>query len=203
MSLGLRRDPQSAWTSPLVTGDWTNAVCVWSAGHPERMSPQMVMPDAWFDHDEARRPPPAMDDYEPATGKSVRTIIGVSMSGSSNKHDALDLPALWRQGLLRTPDERLLAEEVLSNANYAPETLWYQIVLDEGWTMRRAAQVLREAGIDMGPLCAWTNRWARTPTGTPPAGSAQAETAWEIDRRCRGQLWDDGRCERRRNARDG
>ena len=193
MNLGLRRDPQSAWTSPLVTGDWANACCVWGAGHPERMSPQMAMPDAWFDHDQARRPPPGMDDYEPATGKSVRTIIGVSMSGSGNKHDALELPALWRRGLLRTPDERVLAEEVLSNANYAPETLWYQIVLDEGWTMRRAAQVLREAGVYAGELCAWTNRWARPPVGTPQAGSAQAETAWGIDRRCRGQLWDDGR----------
>ena len=37
------------------------------------------------------------------------------------------------------------------------------------------------------------NRCAQPPAGTPPAGSAQAETAPEIDRRCRGQLAGSGR----------
>ena len=46
--------------------------------------------------------------------------------------------------------------------------------------MRRAAQVLREAGVYAGDLCAWTNRWARPPVGTPPARSTQAETAMSV-----------------------
>ena len=57
LNLGLRRDARIAWTNPLVTGDWKSFDRPWAAGHPERMSPQRVMPDAWFDHGEARCAP--------------------------------------------------------------------------------------------------------------------------------------------------
>ena len=58
LNLGLRRDARIAWTNPLVTGDGKSFDRPWAAGHPERMSPQRVMPDAWFDHGEARCAPP-------------------------------------------------------------------------------------------------------------------------------------------------
>ena len=122
----------------------------------------------------------------------METVIGLGMSGSGSKHKAEELPELWRRGLLRTPEERLLANEVLKNTWASPVVLWHGIVLDEGWTMRTAAQVLREAGICNGQICAWTNRWARRPAGSPPAGSAPAETARQINNRCVGQLADDG-----------
>ena len=193
MSLGRMRDAQNRRTSPLVTGDWASYRYVWMWGHPELMSPQMVMPDAWFDHDGARQAPPAIDrhKYVPRPGQTVRTVVGSSLAGSGYKHEALELPALWRRGLLRTAGERLLADQVLRNIDYT--VLWHQIVLDEGWTVRRAAQILRETGMYVGSLCAWANRWARQPPGRATVRNAKAETAWEIHDRCTGQMTDDGR----------
>ena len=185
--------PERAQRHPLATGDWSDARYALMLIHPEWMGPQIVMPDAWFDHAEARRPPPQIDDdYEPESGETVATVIGHGMSGSGNKHEAAGLPALWRQGLLRTAEERMLANEVLTAGWAAPASLWYQIILDEGWTIRRAAQVLREAGVDMGEVCAWTNRWARRPAAMPASHDAPLETAFEVHRRCIRQLADDG-----------
>ena len=192
MKLQLCGSEALAWSDPLATGDWKQyPVPAWGEGHPEGMSPQMTMPDGWFDHPQARKAPPPLSDYTAHSGRTVDLVVGTAMSGSGNKHNAVELPALWRHGLLQTARERKLAREVLHNIDHAPETLWYQIVLDEGWTMRRAAEILREAGVWAGELCAWTNRWARPPAGTPPARSAAAETAWEVYERCTGQVNED------------
>ena len=193
MNLRCVREPERAWRNPLVTGGWDDYRYVWMAGHPETMSPQMVMDDEWFDHRAAREPPPPIDGYRPESGRTVGTSVGLSMSGSGNKHAAPGLPALWRRGLLRTAEERGLSNELIRNAPLAPDTVWYQLVLDEGWTVRRAAQVLREAGVSTGPICAWTNRWARKPEGAPPRGNAPVEEPLKVQARCRGQGSDRGR----------
>ena len=182
-----------AWSEPLATGDWDQyPVPTWGEGHPEGMSPQMAMPDSWFDHREGRKAPLPLTEYTPRSGRTVNSVAGMAMSGSENRHYALELPALWRRGLLRSPGERALAHEVLHNIDHAPTTLWYQLVLDEEWTIRQAAEVLREAGIYAGEICAWTNRWARAPAGTPPARSAPQETAWEVSERCSRQVDENG-----------
>lgn len=186
------RNPENAWKNPLATGDWSGYRYIWMKGHPETMSPQTTMPDAWFDHPGARKPPPPIEGYTAQSGRTVQLIVGSAMSGSAYKHDARELPALWRNGLLRTPEERMLAEQVIKNAPYAPDEIWYRMVLDEGWTIRRAAQILREAGICVGSICAWTNRWARAPEGTPPEGSGPAEEPWDIHLRCRSQVAERG-----------
>lgn len=175
----------------LLTGKWNKYPYIWSRGHPDTMSPQMTMPDAWFDHDEAKRPPPDIPGYTPRYGHSVRSIISSSLAGSPNKYGAQVLPDLWSAGLLRTANDRLLANEVIPDGKY-PYLLWHRMVLDQGWTMRRAAQVLREAGIRDGEICAWTNLWAKPPPGSPPAHSSPEETPAAINRRCLGQLADDG-----------
>ena len=187
------RSAERAKRHPLATGDWSDSRYALMLVHPEERGPQRVMPDSWFDHDEARHPPPRIDDdYEPESGKTVSTVIGHGMSGSEGKYDAPELPALWRRGLLRTAGQRLLANEVLTAGWAAPTSLWYRIILDEGWTMRRAAQVLREAGVDTGDLCAWTNRWAHRPPNAPAPHSAPPETTHEVYQRCWRQLTDDG-----------
>ena len=190
-------------TNPLVTGQWDKYGrdgkygYVWLDAHPEHMSPQMVMPDAWFDHDEARKPPPAIQGrwrsprpewYAPRSGQSVGTVIAHGLCGSSEKHNAEELPKLWRRGLLNA-QERSLSAHLLEDAS---NVLWYQIILDEGWTMRTAAEVLREAGVCVGTLCALTNRWAKPPPGAPAPRSAPAEDAPSVIARCRGQLTDTG-----------
>ena len=149
----------------------------------------MVMPDAWFDHAAARQTPPTLEWYEPKPRQSVNTVIGLGLSGSGHKEEALVLPALWRRGLLIDAEERTLANHVLGNAS---AMLWYQIILDEGWTVRRAAQVLREAGTVKGELCQLTNMWAKPPNGTPPQRNSAPETTWEIHDRCYGQTADEG-----------
>ena len=107
--------PERARQHPLATGDWSDPRYALMLIHPERMGPQTVMPDGWFNHAEARRAPPRIDDdYEPESGKTVATVIGHGMSGSGNKYDAPVLPGLWRRGLLRTAEERGLANEVLT-----------------------------------------------------------------------------------------
>ena len=58
--------------------------------------------------------------------------------------------------------------------------------------MRRAAQVLREAGVYMGALCAWTNRWAKAPAHNRAQARAATERAREVHDRCLRQLADDG-----------
>ena len=184
--------PDGAQHHPLARGDWSDARYALMLIHPELMGAQRVMPDTWFEHAHARSRPPRIDDYEPESGKTVDTVIGHGMSGSGNKHDASRLPELWRRGLLRTAEERDLANEVLTAGWAAPASLWYQIILDEGWTIRRAAQVLREAGVHMGEICAWTNRWTQRPAGAPAARSAPPETSEEMHRRCTRQLADDG-----------
>ena len=194
MKLLCTRNVERAHAHPLATGDWSDARYALTLIHPEQMGPQTVMPDAWFDHEQARRPPGRIkgDDYEPESGRTVHIVVGHGMSGSGNKFDALKLPQLWRRGLLRTAEERLLAREVLTSGWAAPESLWYQIVLDEGWTVRRAAQVLREAGVYMGALCAWTNRWAKAPAHNRAQARAATESAREVHDRCLRQLADDG-----------
>lgn len=186
--------PEAARRRPLATGEWSDPLEAPWLVHPEHMGAQTAMPDTWFNHADARGRPARIDgdEREPEPGRTVETIIGLGMSGSGNKRKAERLPELWRRGLLRTPEERLLANEVLKNTWASPVYLWHSIVLDEGWTMRRAAQVLREAGICNGQICAWTNQWARRPAGSPPPGSAPAETAREVNGRCVGQLGDDG-----------
>ena len=187
----LRIEPEERCCKhPLATGTWGEN---WiTAEHPEEMSPQMVMPDAWFNHALARQPPPASRTYTPKQGNTVKAAIGTGLCGSGYKHDAERLPELWRRGLLRSAHERMLANVVLRNIGICPLSAWYQLILDEGWTMRRAAQVLREAGIWMGTVCAWTNRWARAPAGAPAARSGTAETAYAIAARCEHQLGPSG-----------
>ena len=189
IKLRCRRDPSSAWTNPLVTGHWESYGYAWADGHPELMSPQMVMPDIWFDHDAGRGPPPALKGYEPKHGRTVGTVIGLGLSGSGHKEEAEVLPRLWRRGLLRSAEERSLANHLLKNASMM---LWYQIMLDEGWSVQRGAQVLREAGIRRGDICQLTNRWAKAPPGTPSAGSSPPEEAWALRARCERQLAGDG-----------
>ena len=130
--------------------------------------------------------------YVPASGRTVRTVVGSSLAGSGDQEEVRKLPDWWKAGLLRSRHQRLMADQLVRNATRGDETLWYRIVLDERWTMRRAAEVLREAGCSVGELCAWTNRWARPPAGTPPAGSGPAETPADIARRCECQLADGG-----------
>ena len=189
MMLLYRQEPETAWSNPLATGDWDSYPYTWLGGHPEERSPQMVMPDAWFDHAAARQAPPALEWYEPKPRQSVNTVIGLGLSGSGHKEEALVLPALWRRGLLIDAEERTLANHVLGNAS---AMLWYQIILDEGWTVRRAAQVQREGGTVKGELCQLTNMWAKPPNGTPPQRNSAPETTWEIHDRCYGQTADEG-----------
>ena len=180
-----------AWSDPLVTGAWENyGYPVWAEPHPEELTPQMVMPDAWFDNEEARTAPPPLEWYEPEHGRTVRMIIGLSLSGSGEKEAVLELPAMWRRGLLRSARERSLANHLLRNAS---PISWYRIVLDEGWTMRRAAEVLREACIARGDICQMTNRGAKRPAKTQTVETTEAETPVEIMRRCRKQGTKDGR----------
>ena len=96
----LLRSERREWvdTDPLVTGDWSSFPPGWTPVHPEHAAPQIVIPDAWFDHTAVRRPPPPDADYEPRSGRIVSTVIGLGMSGSQYKDDAEPLPALWRRG---------------------------------------------------------------------------------------------------------
>lgn len=181
---------EQAQASPLATGDWESfPYAIWMSPHPEELTPQTTMPEPWFNHAEARQPPAALEDYEPAHGRTVRTVVGSSLSGSGAKEEAHKLPALWRRGLLTSAEERSLANHLLRNASAVQ---WYQIMLDEQWTVRHAAEVLREAGITNGDICQLTNAWAKPPPGTPPAESAKAEDPREIEERCMRQLTDAG-----------
>ena len=189
MDLLCTGDPDEAWADPLATGDWESYRYVWLGPHPEETSPQRVMPDAWFDHAQARRLPPTFERYEPKGGQTVRDIIDSSLSGSGHREEAQSLPRLWEKGLLASARERALANHLLRNACAAQ---WYRMMLDERWTVRRAAEVLREAGIARGDLCALTNRWARPPPGTPEPGSGPAQRAEKLVETCLRQLADDG-----------
>ena len=182
---------------PLASGNWAAYRWTWSWGHPEEMGKQMAMPDAWFGHPQGRKPPKALTFDEPKSGRIVAWIAHEALSTEAAKIARERLPGLWREGLLRTAELRRLARAVIESAQSdnlfrLDMGMWYQMILDEGWTMRRAAQVLREAGVTHGPICAWTNRWARPPAGAPAPGTAPAETAEEIRARCEGQLADDG-----------
>ena len=125
---------EQAQASPLATGDWESyPYAIWMSPHPEELTPQTTMPEPWFNHAEARQPPAALEDYEPAHGRTVRTVVGSSLSGSGAKEEAHKLPALWRRGLLTSAEERSLANHLLRNASAVQ---WYQIMLDEQWTVR-------------------------------------------------------------------
>ena len=158
----------------------------------------MVMPDAWFDHEAGRRAPApdvtlesgkVQQPYTAQSGYAVGQVITSSMCGWGDKEAARELPALWRRDLLEPPAERALANQLLRNTNASN---WYRMMLDEEWTPRRAAEVLREAGIEKGELCALMNRWAKVPPATPPPRLAPAETPAEIAARCRSQITDLG-----------
>ena len=189
MDLLCTGNSDEAWTDPLATGNWESYRYVWLGPHPEETSPQMVMPDTWFDHPDAERQAPGLEGYKPRSEQTVRDIVGSSLSGSGHKEEAGELPKLWRKGLLGSAHERSLANHVLRNASAAQ---WYRVMLDEQWTVRRAAEVLREAGIARGDLCALTNRWARPPAGTPTPRSGPEQRAEKLVESCLRQLTDDG-----------
>ena len=106
------------------------------------------------------------------------------LAGSGERENARrELPALWRRGPLRTESERGIANHLLRNVR---SLLWYQMMLNEGWTVRHAAEVLREAGSTTGDVCSLTNRWARPPPGTPRPGSSPEEAPGDIIARCMG-----------------
>ena len=193
----LRHGDADAGKCPLASGDWAAYRWTWPRGHPEEMGKQMTMPDAWFDHPQARKPPKALSFDDPRSGRLVTWIAERALNPEAAKLARERLPTLWREGLLRAAELRQLAHAVIQGAMIEnicrlDMGMWYQMILDEGWTMRRAAQVLREAGVTHGPICAWTNRWARPPAGAPAPGAAPAETAEEILARCEGQLADGG-----------
>lgn len=190
-SLLFSHTPDELKDDPLLTGNWKNDP-IPRGGHPEVMPAHQVMPDSWFDHPDARRPPPPLEGYTPRSGRHVAANTGMGMSGHPLKRRTEELPELWRQGLLRDPEMRVLAHDVLTEG-FCPYISFHHMCFDEGWTIRRAAQVLREAGVYSGELCAWINQWAIPPEGTPPPGSAPAETGKEIYLRCFSQLANDGR----------
>ena len=197
LNVRLRYGDADAGKCPLASGDWAVYRWTWALGHPEEMGKQMAMPDAWFDHPQARKPPKALSFDDPRSGRIVTWIAERALNAEAAKLARERLPTLWREGLLRAAELRQLAHAVIQSAMIEnlcrPDMgMWYQMILDEGWTMRRAAQVLREAGVAHGPICAWTNRWARPPAGAPAPGTAPAETAEEILARCEGQLADGG-----------
>ena len=88
-------DAEEALRSPLATGDWESyPYSRWMSPHPEELWPQMTMGDEWFDHAEAPCPPPPLDDYVPAHGKTTASVIGSRLAGSGEREHARELPAL-------------------------------------------------------------------------------------------------------------
>ena len=67
------------------------------------------------------------------------------------------------------------------------------MMIDEGWSVRRAAEVLREAGCYAAGPCQIVNRWALPPQGSHEAHSVAPETPEEIEARCENQLAKGGR----------
>ena len=116
-------------------------------------------------------------------GKTVRSVIALEYAEGIEADTARRLSELWGRRLLRTPELREVAAGLIANTQGRQ---WCQMMLDKGWSIRRAAEVLREAGADVPEACMAMNRWARRPDGAPEERTAAAETAEEIEHRCRG-----------------
>ena len=74
-------------------------------------------------------------------GKTVRSVIALEYAEGIEADTARRLSELWGRGLLRTPELREVAAGLIANTQGRQ---WCQMMLDEGWSILRAAEVLRE-----------------------------------------------------------
>ena len=146
----------------------------------------MVLPDAAFATPPCETPIEALADDVPITwlfsGGDAWTVgFGSRLAGHGNPKLADTLRTSLRSGLLPT-----LAEQIVCNRVFSEFMLrqWVDVAICEGWTVRRGAEIARNAGTFNPEICAWINHHAEPSLIPTPARLPAPETAHQTLDRC-------------------
>ena len=169
----------SGYTADLFTNDKP------TARHPGWECNGIVMPDEWFEHPTGNERPPRTIEKDGTLRRedtdSTGYVTGKCCTGHAYHGIARELPRLWARGPLETEIEIQVANDVMREV-LAP-WMWHDIVREQGWSVRRAAEIAREANAWTGVVVHWTNVFAQRPEEfvAPPT---REESAIEIKSRC-------------------
>ena len=146
----------------------------------------MVLPDTAFCAERGETPVEALASEVPITWLfSGGDAWTVAFSSRLAGHGAPELAGTLRTSLRRN-ELPTLAEQTVCNRVFSELLLrqWVDIAICERWTVRRGAEIARNAGTFNPEICAWLNQHADPSRLARPDPLPVPETARETRDRC-------------------